>query len=150
MRENFHINRRWSSQSGELFILSQYGGGVGVSPRKFLKNGCNWCVLSQFFAEFVLFFFLQKIVCNFCLQSSDLRYTWYGRIFTLAEEDHIKPKRGVFYLLAVGGGGGRDPSRGPNFFCNKVYCIVLYCIAISFLSCKPWCAGYVMREFSPH
>ena len=36
-----------------------------------------------------------------CLQSYD---TWCGWIFTLAEEDHIKPKRGVFYPLAVEGG----------------------------------------------
>ena len=57
------------------------------------------------FAEFVLIS-SPKIVCNFCPQSSDLRNTYCGRIFNLAVEDHIQPKRGVFYALAVGGGRG--------------------------------------------
>ena len=54
-----------------------------------------------------------KIVCNFCFQISDLLYTWCGKSFTLAVEE--KPKRGIFYLLAVGGGGGSGSPR-ENFW----------------------------------
>ena len=39
--------------------------GGGPPPGKFLKNGCKWCILSPFFAEFVSIF-PQKIVCNIC------------------------------------------------------------------------------------
>ena len=53
------------------------GCGRGIPPPSgkffFLKNGCKWCIMSPFFAEFVSIF-SPKIVCNFCLQSSDLRY----------------------------------------------------------------------------
>ena len=70
----------------------------GPPPGKFLKNGCKWCILSPFFAEFVLIT-SPKIVCNFCPQSSDLRHTCCGKISNLAVEDHIQQKRGVFMLL---------------------------------------------------
>ena len=36
-------------KSGVFYPLAVGGGGgVEVSPRKFLKNGCNWCVLRPF------------------------------------------------------------------------------------------------------
>ena len=115
---NFYTCTQWRIPEGPLpggvtkSARSAAGGGGcpplagvvrGPPPGNFLKNGCKWCILSPFFVEFVSIF-SPKIVCNFCLQSSDLRYTWCGRIFTLAVEDHIKPKRGIFYLLAVWGG----------------------------------------------
>ena len=33
----------------ERFLSShRRGGGIGTSPRKFLKNGCKWCLMSPF------------------------------------------------------------------------------------------------------
>ena len=101
-RENIHLstNRRsYKAKEGDfLSSRSMGGGGSGVSPRKFLKNGCKWCILSPFMPSSCRFF---PIICNFCFQISDLLYTWCGRIFTLAVEE--KPKRGIFYLLVVWG-----------------------------------------------
>ena len=56
-----------------------------------------------------MFIFSPKIVCNFCLQSSDLRYTHCGRIFTLAVEDHIKQEGNFLSSRRRGGGGSGYP-----------------------------------------
>ena len=93
-----------------VFYALAVGGGVGVFPRKFLKNGCKWCILSPSFAEFVLIS-SRKIVCNFCPQSSDLRNTYCGRIFNLAVEDHIQPKEGSFLCSRSRGGGSGLPEK---------------------------------------
>ena len=79
--------------------------GGGVSPRKLLKmdtNGAFWTHIMPSSC----WFFLQKLCVIFAFKSSDLRYTWCRRIFTLAEEDHIKLKRGVFLSSCSRGGGG--------------------------------------------
>ena len=78
------------------------------------------------FAEFVLIS-SPKIVCNFCPQSSDLRNTYCGRIFNLAVEDHIQPKRGVFYALAVGGGGRGLPENIFEKWMQMVHSEPIFC-----------------------
>ena len=40
----------------ENFYLLVLGGGVRVSPRKFLKNGCKWCIRSPFLPSSCRFF----------------------------------------------------------------------------------------------
>ena len=72
-------------------------GVRGPPPGNFLKKGCKWCILSPFFCRVRVYFFPQN-VCNFCIHSSDLLYTHRRRIVTLAVEDHLKQKRGVFIL----------------------------------------------------
>ena len=111
LRENFQLSCRGSYTTKEgSFLCSCSRGGVGVFPRKFLKNGCKWCILSPSFAEFVLIS-SRKIVCNFCPQSSDLRNTYCGRIFNLAVEDHIQPKEGSFLCSRSRGGGSGLPEK---------------------------------------
>ena len=81
-------------------------------PGKFLKNGCKWCILSPFFAEFV-FIFSPKSVCNFAFKAPIFNIRIAGEFspYIVAVEDHIKPKSGVFTLSQSGGGGG---SRSPR------------------------------------
>ena len=136
----FHLSCRRSYQAKEggiFYLLAVWGGGgFGVSPRKFLKNGCKWRILSLFLPSSCRFF--PKNCVYFCFQISDLLYTWCWKIFTLAVEE--KPKRGRFYLLEVGGG-----SRSPRENILKNGC--KWCIRSPFLpsSCRffpllyTWC-----------
>ena len=86
--KNFHLSCRGKAKEGIFFyLLAVGGGGVGVSPRKFLKNGCKWCILSPFLPSSYRFQ-PPKIVCNFCLQSSNLHdaghffpFAWGGGSF---------------------------------------------------------------------
>ena len=80
-------------------LLQGGGGGPGGIPGIFfLKNGCKWCIMSPYFAEYVLIF-----PTKLCVILRD--------ISTLAVEDNIKPKRGVFdpLTLWLGGGGSGSP-----------------------------------------
>ena len=97
------FQRSYKAKEGDFFSSSTYGGGGGSgSPREnFWKTDANGAFLAYFCR--VRVDFSPKIVCNFCFQISDLLYTWCGRMFILAVEE--KPKRGIFYLLAVGGSG---------------------------------------------
>ena len=63
------------------------GGGPGGLPREnFWKMDANGAFWAHFFAEFVSVFF-PKIVCNFCLQSSDLY------IYVMRENFHLSCRR---------------------------------------------------------
>ena len=88
------------------------GGGPGASPGKFLKNGCKWCILSPFFAEFVSNF-SPKIVCNFCLQSSDLSIYVMRENFHLSCRRSYQAKEGEFFIFSQYGGSG---SPRENFW----------------------------------
>ena len=48
MQEKFHLEDHIQPKSGVFLSSRSRGGRVGVSPRKFLKNGCKWCILSPF------------------------------------------------------------------------------------------------------
>ena len=61
----------YKAKDGSFYPLT-LGGGRGL-PDKILQNGCKWCILSLYFCRACVDSFPQ-IVCNFCLQSSDLRY----------------------------------------------------------------------------
>ena len=78
------------------------GGGPGSSPGKILKNGCKRCIASPFLPS--LCWFSPKNCVYFF--HSKLRCKWCGRIFTLAVEDHIKPKEGFLSSRSKGGGFG--------------------------------------------
>ena len=87
-----------------FFLSSRSTGGGRSLPEKSFEKRMQMVHSKPIFAH--------KIVCNFCFQISDLLYTWCGKIFTLAVEE--KPKRGIFYLLAVRGGGSGSPRE--NFW----------------------------------
>ena len=105
-RENVYLSCRGSykAKKGTVYPLVVGEGGSGSPRENVWKTDAN-CAFWAHFCRVRVDFFPKNCV-YFCLQSSDLRYTWCGRIFTFAVEDHIKPKRGIFYLLAVGVGGG--------------------------------------------
>ena len=73
-------------------------GGISVLQTAifFLTIDANGVFWAHFLVEFVLT--PPPIVCDVCIQNSDLPYTGCGRIFTSAVEDHIKQKRIVFIL----------------------------------------------------
>ena len=49
MRENVHLSCRGSYKEKDgTFLSSRSRGGLGVSPRKYLKNECKLCILSPF------------------------------------------------------------------------------------------------------
>ena len=92
------------AKEGIFYLLAVWGGGRGL-PEKIFEKRMQMVHSEPIFAEFVSIFY-PKILCNFCFQISDLLYTWCGKNFHLSCRG--KAKEGIFfYLLAVGGGGGR-------------------------------------------
>ena len=76
--------------------------------------------------------FFPKIVCNFAFKAQIFDIcTWCGKIFTLAVENHIKPKRGDILSSRSKGGVGVSPREFLKNECK-------WCILSPFLPIACW------------
>ena len=143
MRENFHLTAvEEKPKRGFFYLLAVRGGGFGVSPRKFLKNGCKWCILSPF-------------------SPSSCRFPPKKLCVIFAFKAPISIMRDIFFL-SHGGGGGGGSSR--FFFLKNGYkwyilspfiadCLLVFFFYLKFHFCHVspvvqgmWC--HIMWEFT--